>query len=338
MSRMSLLVLLAAVGAGGYYFLTRYQVEGWDHLELTQRPARTTGQPGDGTDQSGGNGKGALSRSALEKKSLRIATVNLGPLDRKKLNTRHVAARLVDLFRRYHIVAVQDVRSHTQGLMLDLVQRINADGAKYDFAIPPRVGREPVEQYSAFVFDSAAVDIDRETVYEVGDPSEQFVHRPLVASFRAAGPPPLEAFTFTLVNVQVEPTRLETELRLLADVFRAVRDDGRGEDDVILLGYLGVDERHLGELGEVPNLMWCVTGIPTTTRGTRLSENILFDSRATVEFNGRSGVTDLISELDMTIREAVEVSEHLPVWAEFSLFEGGQIGGFAEDPQGEPPR
>jgi hypothetical protein len=55
-----------------------------------------------------------------------------------------------------------------------------------------------------------------------------------------------------------------------------------------------------------------------------LADNILFDRRATVEYTGRSGVLDMIRELDLTRQEALEVSEHLPVWAEFSSYENGQ--------------
>ncbi len=61
-----------------------------------------------------------------------------------------------------------------------------------------------------------------------------------------------------------------------------------------------------------------------------MADNILFDSQATTEFVGRSGVLDLVREFDLTIRQAIEVSDHLPVWAEFSSYEGGQVGRIAE--------
>jgi hypothetical protein len=31
-------------------------------------------------------------------------------------------------------------------------------------------------------------------------------------------------------------------------------------------------------------------------------------------------------EFDLTMQQAQEISEHLPVWAEFSSYEGGQKG------------
>jgi hypothetical protein len=147
-----------------------------------------------------------------------------------------------------------------------------------------------------------------------------------MALFRVRGPPPNEAFTFWVVDVAVDANRAVEELDLLGDVFRAVRDSGRGEDDVIMLGDLETDPEHMGRLALVPGIAVAITGTPTTTRGTRLADNILFDRRATVEYTGRSGVHDMIRELDLTPQAALEISEHMPVWAEFSSYENGQPG------------
>ena len=46
---------------------------------------------------------------------------------------------------------------------------------------------------------------------------------------------------YELVNIQIDSGRATTELGLLDEVYRAVRDDGSGEDDVILLGSFAVD-------------------------------------------------------------------------------------------------
>jgi hypothetical protein len=47
---------------------------------------------------------------------------------------------------------------------------------------------------------------------------------------------------------------------------------------------------------------------------------------------GRSGVLDFMRDGNLTLEEALEVSDHLPVWAEFSIFEGGTIGRVATRP------
>jgi hypothetical protein len=114
-------------------------------------------------------------------------------------------------------------------------------------------------------------------------------------------------------------------------VYAAARRDPLGEDDVILLGDLNVDEKHLGGLARLPDVAWVVTGVPTTTRGTAAYDNILFHRRATVEFTGRAGVIDLMRAYNLTREQAIEVSDHLPVWAEFSIFENGQPQRMVQD-------
>ena len=224
------------------------------------------------------------------------------------------------------MIALQGVRAKNRGLLVRLVEQLNATGRTYDFASAANGERDGAEPVAAILFDRAGVEIDRGTVHLVGDPAGRFRHKPLVAAFRARGPGEAEAFTFTLIDVQVEPARAAAELDLLAAVYRAVRDDGRNEDDIILLGDLEADPEHLGQLGRVPNLVAAIASVPTTTRGGRLVNNILFDRLATVEFTGRAGVFDLMRECDLSLTAALEISEHLPVWAEFSVYEGGQPG------------
>jgi deoxyribonuclease-1-like protein len=93
---------------------------------------------------------------------------------------------------------------------------------------------------------------------------------------------------------------------------------------------LNVDDRHLGPLGSLPSIASVLTATPTTARGTKMCDNMLYNRQATVEFTGRAGVLDVLSELNLTMAQTLELSDHLPIWAEFSAYEGGQPGHFAE--------
>jgi hypothetical protein len=166
----------------------------------------------------------------------------------------------------------------------------------------------------------------------VEDPDDLLHREPLVGWFRVRGPEPSQAFTFSLVNIHTDPDEVKTELNVLDDVFVAVQNDGRNEDDVIILGDLNVDDRHMGELGQLPNITWCISGVPTNVRGTQLYDNIVFSKRSTVEFSGRAGVYDFMREFNLSQDEALEISDHIPVWAEFSLYEGGVPGRVATLP------
>jgi deoxyribonuclease-1-like protein len=267
------------------------------------------------------------------KPTFRVATFNLSRLDDRKMSNRQAADLLAKVLAQYEIVAVQGLYGQTQAVLARLIERINAVTAKrYAYAACPMGQRNPDDEFSAFLYDETAIEVDPSTVYLVTDPAGRFVHPPLVAAFRARGPAEAEAFTFTLINVQSSPERAAVELDLLRSVYRAVRDDRPNEDDIIVLGDMGADEDHLGQLGQIPDATAAISATPTTVRGTRREDNIIFERRATCEFTGRSGVLDLMRECGLTLDETLAVSDHLPVWAEFSAFEGGQGGRIAVEP------
>jgi endonuclease/exonuclease/phosphatase family metal-dependent hydrolase len=226
--------------------------------------------------------------------------------------------------RRFDVVAIQEIRTRNDQFLRQFCSLLNTSGRHYDFVIGPRQGTSSSTEQYAFVFDTASIEVDRSKVYTVPvDPP--VLHRPpLVAQFRVRGPPADQAFTFKLINIHTDPDDTRIELDALDDIYRAVRDDGMGEDDVILLGDLNVDEKQFGELGQVPRITWLISGTPTNTRGTQTYDNLLFQRHATVEFTGRAGVFDVMREFNLSMDEAIKVSDHLPIWAEFTLFENGE--------------
>lgn len=326
MSRLLLIGVLAAAVGGGVFLFTRYEFRPQDGgIAIKPRAA------GDG-----GADRPGVPPADSRRKWVRVATFNLGPLDKKQVSRQFVVTHLADLIRRFDVVAVQGIRARNKGVLLDLVDKVNATGRHFDFATDAGVGTEAVERYSAFLFDKATIEIDRSKVYTVEDPQNRLQHKPLAAMFRARGAESSEAFTFVLVNVHVSADRVAAELDLLDDVLGAVRRGEPDEDDVILLGDLEADESHLGQLGQVPHIAWAVADTLSTTKGTRLADNILFDRRATGEFTGRSGVVDVMRVFNLTMQQALDVSRHMPVWAEFTVHEGGQAGHLAAEPRNSP--
>lgn len=319
MRSSKILILVLVLAVGGWYLLSRYEIEGLEQVQIRPKGASssaTSWQPASHPSA----GKFDATRT------IRIATLNPGPLDAYKIQSPQVATRLSDLVRQFDVIALQDIRDRDHGLLIALVDLVNQAGCNYDFVTDPQVGRVPVKRYLAYLFNSQTVAVDRRAVYSVVDPAGRFECQPLAASFVVLGPPAQQAFTFTLVNVYVAPDRATVELPLLDDVFRAVRRDGRGEDDVIVLGHVAADESMLAELERLSSGAWLLGGIPTSTRGDLLADNLFFDRWATVEYTGRSGVVDVVRRFDLALHEAVATTENLPVWAEFSAFEGGIPG------------
>jgi deoxyribonuclease-1-like protein len=269
--------------------------------------------------------------------SVRIAAFNIQTFGTTKIGKPEVVSILARICREFDVVAIQEVRSRDQDIVPRLVESINAPGRYYDYVIGPRLPQDDSSSYReqfAFVFDRERIEVDRHQLYTVHDPHDLLVREPLVAWFRVRGLAPEEAFTFMLTNVHTDPDRAEYEVEQLAQVYHAVLEAGHEEDDIILLGDFNVDDRHLGSLGRIAGMEWAITGDMTTnTRRTAMYDNIVFHRPSTNEFTGRSGVLDFMREYGLSLEQALEVSDHLPVWAEFTAVEGGRRAAVAARPQ-----
>jgi deoxyribonuclease-1-like protein len=324
--RLGILLLL---GGGGGYLLSQYEIDGWQKIRLVPRQPKET--------DSAASTKNVIDEVPIQRAgdTIRIASFNVQVLGLSKMRKSHVVDQIARICRQFDVIAVQDIRSANQDTIPRLLDVINATGRHYDYVIGPRLPfheHESNRSQCAFLFDRGSLEIDRLQLYTIDDPDNLLTREPLVGWFRVRGPPPEEAFTFSLVNVHVDPDRTADELVQLAKVYRAVRNDGRDEDDVILLGDFNGDDRVLSRHMRIAGLQWAISGIPTNTRGTHQYDNILFQQHATTEYVGRSGVYDFMRELNLTLDEALEVSDHLPVWAEFSVYEGGRPGSVALQP------
>lgn len=322
------LLVLALLG-GGWFFFRQFEVAGLDALTVRPRGNASGGADADLTAM--------LDDPAAPQGAIRIAAFNIQVLGQSKMDKPEVVATLVRICRTFDVVAIQEIRSKEQNVLPRLVAKLNAEGRQYDFVIGPRLGRTSSKEQYAFLFDTATVEVDRYQSYTVADPADALHREPLVGWFRVRGPPADQAFTFSLVNVHTDPDEVAEEVDALAAVFRSVRDDGRGEDDVIMLGDFNASDEKLGRLGQIGGLQAAISGTPTNVRRTEQYDNLLFTSLATVEYTGRGGVFDFLRQYNLTQEQALEVSDHLPVWAEFSALEGGAGAVLATRP-GDAPR
>ncbi|XZE35562.1 endonuclease/exonuclease/phosphatase family protein [Pirellulaceae bacterium SH501] len=253
---------------------------------------------------------------------IRIATFNLHSFGESKLQKLPVVETLARIIRQFDIVALQHIHSRQTDILPMLLDRINMSDRRYDYCIGPQVGPENRKQQFAFVFDTARIETDREQLYTVEDPQNLMDYEPLVGWFRVKRLRPDASFTFSLVNVRIDPDSADRERGLLPALLRSVRQDGRAEDDVIILGDFSSSSSQIQSLPTL-GLHTAIDEVATTVSGEWMLDNILFPTRSTDEFTGRSGVIDFLRQLNLSYDQAMQVSAHLPVWAEFSAFEGG---------------
>jgi deoxyribonuclease-1-like protein len=269
------------------------------------------------------NSGGTTNTLLRDDNSIAIASFNIQVFGQSKLKKKEAMDVLAKVVRHYDVVAIQEVRSTSQDVLPNFVKLINADGSRYDFVLGPRLGRTSSKEQYAYVYDTNRINFVAGSEYTAPNPGDQMHRAPFVASFQTKSSSAGQPFSFTLVNIHTDPDETKQELNALDDVFVYVQNRNRNEDDVILLGDLNVSEKKLGQLGQLPNIDWVVKGAPTNTRGSKSYDNIVFNKRTTVEYTGKSGVMNLLETFDLTMDEALQVSDHMPVWAVFSMQEGG---------------
>lgn len=312
--KKSSFVLLIALAASAWFALQRYDLRGLEDLQLVRNGSNTSDREG-------------LPPEAEEKETIRIASFNIKSLDLKKGQDAAAMDILARIVPEFDIVAVQELRSTRPEVLRTLMDLINQAGMRYSILVGPQVESNSHGETFAYLYNQATIETDRAAAYVVEDPDDLLRHPPLVGWFRVRGPAKSEAFTFTLANVHAAPDRPTTGSGQLDAVFREVfyqvRDDGRDEDDLIMLGDFHADDQHLGELQKIPGLLVAISDTPTDTQQKHQYDNLVFQLPATGEYTGRSGVFDFLREYNLTLEEALRVSDHLPVWAKFSAYEGG---------------
>jgi endonuclease/exonuclease/phosphatase family metal-dependent hydrolase len=314
------------IGGSAWLFLQNYKLQGIDRLQVQPRGSQDGAVPAPFP---------VFAPANPGRDVIRIASFNIQVFGTKKLSNPVVMDILTRIVQQFDVVAIQEIRARVDDILPRFVEMLNAAGRRYDFVIGPRLGRSASKEQYAFVFDQETIEVNRSQLYTVNDPDEVLHREPLVGWFRARAAPADQAFTFTLINIHTDPDEVDREINVLDDVFRAVRDDGRQEDDSILLGDFNADERHFDQLGRVPNLHAVIpANVATNTLGTKSYDNIVFDRVATTEYTGRAGVFDFAHEgFNLSLEVAKDVSDHKPVWAEFSIYEGGTAGRVASRPR-----
>jgi len=288
-------------------------------LEKSQTPPASSGLSSSGISAPAGR------NSSAARTTLRIASFDLRGLDDGRNDNPAVLELTSRLLNQFDLIALQGIRTRRDDILPELVQLLNKSGRKFDFMIGPRVGRSEDREQYAFVYDTQRVETDRFQLYSVEDPEDMLHREPLVGWFRAVGAPPQEAFTFSLVNIHVDPDLVQSELQALPNLVQAIANDGRGEDDILLVGNFNADARRLTNLTQ-SGMRILLDGIATNPQGSLLLDNIVFPATNTTEYTGRSGSYDFLRHYNLTLEQAVLVSEHLPIWAEFSIIEGGRPG------------
>ena len=257
--------------------------------------------------------------AAANNGTIKIASFNIQTFGQKKASQSDVMDILAKIMVQFDIIAIQEIRSKDQSLLDRFVDQVNSDGHHYAYTLGDRVGRTTHQEQYAFIYNQQTIQLDQVHTYSVSDPEDLFHREPLVGWFRTRSNTGNE-FTFSIANLHLDAGEPELEIVLMDDLFRAMRKDGRGEDDIILAGDFNLDAGKMHFLKK-NGLRTVLQDQPTNTRQTKQYDNILLNPLATSEYTGVSGVYDFLKVHNLSLEQAIRVSDHMPVWAEFSMDE-----------------
>jgi deoxyribonuclease-1-like protein len=262
---------------------------------------------------------------------IRIATFNIQRFGEKKSADAEVMQQIALIVANFDLVAIQEVQSPQAMPVARLVDLINRSGGRYDASVSEPIGRTTYREQYAFVWDATRIRMIPDSAYVVRDDSDRMHRPPMVGSFetRILPVPGRQPFRFTVINAHTDPSQVSprgqsNEMNVLDDVFIRVREyeyQTRGIKNVLLVGDLNVSTANLGELGQIPGMISVVGTTPTNTAGNKTYDHILLDRTITTEYTGVFGVIDLQRDYGLSADQAARVSDHRPVWAEFSAYE-----------------
>ena len=308
MRKSRLFISLVALGLLSILFFHHYQIEGLDQLRLKRR--------GNVLLQA----EASLPRASRD--SIRIAAFNLQIFGRTKSGTPEIMQDLARIGRQFDVIALQEICGPGQDAVALLLEEMNRDGSQYDYLLSQPRRSSAFKQPFGFIFDRRLITADRPRCCSIEDPDSLFEHPPFVGYFQVQPELSSSPFQFTLVNVQINPENQHAELELMDEVYSLIWNHGNGEDDVIMLGDFQADSATLKSiLGPTKLIPVLADETLTNTRLSKQVGNILVHSEATSEFTGSADTFRFMRRYNLSLQEALAISDHLPVWAEFQLAE-----------------
>ncbi|XP_063585952.1 deoxyribonuclease-1-like [Penaeus indicus] len=161
---------------------------------------------------------------------LRVGAWNVQRLGQTKMGKPEVVSLLVQVLRRYDVVAVLEVRDVSEETPVLLLDALNSGlNDTYSLSLSARVGRSSQKEQYAIYYKPSRVTLV--STYQYPDTPDAFEYDPYVVVFRDSN-----QLTFGMVSIHTKPTDAATEIDALVDVYDDFRSLPEGVDDVIILG------------------------------------------------------------------------------------------------------
>ena len=268
---------------------------------------------------------------------VKIASFNIQIFGTTKASNLTVMAVLADTISNFDITAIQEIRDESGQAIEILENTIDKLGVDYDYIISPRVGESTSkEQYAFFyktslfdvgnsyTFKDSDIDIDKDGIVDKtdGDNRGIFSREPFYAQFKVKN----SNFDFVLLTVHTDPDYAESEIDGLIPVLDEAHRNFNNENAFIILGDFNADCSYFTETEMLHSTFynysdyhWLITdNMDTNLASSSCAYDRIVISQDADNLVNDAGVFYFNQVYGLTATEALDVSDHYPVWFSFN--------------------
>lgn len=232
--------------------------------------------------------------------------------------------KLAKVIGKFDLCGIIELQSDK--VMEELAEALEQEtGEKWTYIQSDQTGTSSYIEQFAFIWRDSKVRMVNGHVGNIADLGKIFRHQPYIASFRSGN----FDFRFLLIHTRwTTPEQRAKEVEQIAKSFEFFKNLTK-EKDLILAGDFNYTQsaakmKPITEIANVINLV--PMGAKTTLKGSGEGfsswyDHIYVDSQATKEATRKGNAYDFVEGLGYSATQTAkkELSDHLPVWAEFRV-------------------
>ncbi len=250
--------------------------------------------------------------------TVRLATFNIRTFGVTKMGKPEVVSELVEIFDRYDMVTVQEIKDINQEVPYRFLDELkNGSSEDWEMLLSERSGQQEddiggQEQYAVYYRNTAVHPVNDSKLYN-DTLLDEFYREPFLTEFTVLTKNgELSNLTFLMLSIHTSPGVAVDELQSLSNLTMTFPESKK----LVILGDMNADCNYasLNELDALTirksNFTWVVPDdADTTFSSTRCAyDRIILDEQIASSYTGWWGIDREMSSSN--------VSDHFPVWFE----------------------
>ena len=251
--------------------------------------------------------------------TIRLATFNIRTFGVTKMGKAEVVTELVEIFDRYDMVTVQEIKDINQEVPYRFLDELrNGSSDEWEMLLSERSGQQEddiggQEQYAVYYRNSSVRPLNDSKLHN-DSMLDEFYREPFLTEFSVLTKDgEISNLSFLMISIHTYPGVAVDELHSLSNLTMEMPES----EKLVILGDMNADCNYasLNELDALSirnsNFTWVVPDdADTTFSSTRCAyDRIILDEQISSSYTGWWGIDRNMSSSN--------VSDHFPVWVEF---------------------